>query len=471
MRPLDRKQTPDIRADGADEALKAATTSQRTDEKPSTSESRPKEVVDYIPIQNQAAAQKLLQKMSHPTQKHQQQRGQRYKGKGKDEEKPVFTLDEWERSKTGVNYPSGIEEASDEDLAWQLQNQFDLEDQVQMNRQKAAAENIKLKMFRFERDDGGEHGGARGRVESSHLQFSSSPLASPAWTLTIAAMERTLIQPIAAILISSAIALRAYKRRSLNFSGALAGFIVMAIHLAANFRYAAMLLVFFFSSSALTKRGASKKRAVDAEYKEGGQRNWIQVLSNSIIATVLVVTIWSLTGWEDSCLDAKQSTLIKALVGGLIGHYCCCNGDTWSSELGVLSDEEPRMITTFKQVPKGTNGAVTIAGLLAAAEAGGVIGLTYLVSGLIGAKCFHVKQLLIIPLSALAGLCGSLIDSLLGATVQYSGYCQVRKKVVGTQSPTVKKISGLDILDNNGVNLVSILLTTVLTSLVFTAIF
>lgn len=35
-----------------------------------------------------------------------------------------------------------------------------------------------------------------------------------------------------------------------------------------------MLLVFFFTSSKLTKVGAEKKRKSDAEYKEGGQRNW-----------------------------------------------------------------------------------------------------------------------------------------------------------------------------------------------------
>ncbi|KAL9270021.1 PGR-like protein, partial [Drosera capensis] len=272
------------------------------------------------------------------------------------------------------------------------------------------------------------------------------------------------------------IAIRAYRKKSLNLSGAVAGFVVMAIHLAANLRYGAMLLAFFFTSSALTKRGAERKREVDAEYKEGGQRNWIQVLSNSVIATILVATIWSLRGWEDSCLDSNESKLITALVGGIIGQYCCCNGDTWSSELGVLSDEQPRMITTFKVVRKGTNGAVTKTGLIAAAEAGAVIGLAYYLSGLlVGVECLFgeaaLKQLLIIPLSSLMGLCGSLIDSLLGATVQYSGYCQLRKKVVGKPAPTVKKISGLDILDNNGVNLASILLTTLLTSLIFLALF
>lgn len=74
----------------------------------------------------------------------------------------------------------------------------------------------------------------------------------------------------------------------------------------------------------------------------------IQVLSNSGVATVLVLAIWRLTGWEDKCLDSKESVLLTGLIGGVIGHYSCCNGDTWSSELGVLSDEQPILITTFK---------------------------------------------------------------------------------------------------------------------------
>lgn len=281
-------------------------------------------------------------------------------------------------------------------------------------------------------------------------------------------MEKFLIQPIVAVLISSLIAIRAYRKKSLNLSGAFAGFIVMTIHLSAGYRFGAMLIVFFFTSSKLTKVGEEKKQRVDADFKEGGQRDWIQVLSNSGISTLLVVIVWKLAGWKDKCLDSKESTLITSLIGGIIGHFCCCNGDTWSSELGVLSDAQPRLITTFKPVRKGTNGGVTKVGLLAAIAAGSVIGLAFVVGGFFTTKCTYdvaLKQLLVIPLSAVAGLCGSVIDSILGATLQFSGFCSVRNKVVGKPGPTVKKISGLSILDNNAVNLVSILLTTLLTSI------
>ncbi|KAI9126048.1 hypothetical protein K1719_003466 [Acacia pycnantha] len=278
-----------------------------------------------------------------------------------------------------------------------------------------------------------------------------------------------LLQPSIAVFLSFLIAFRAYRRKSLSLSGAISGFVVMAIHISVGYRFGAMILAFFFTSSKLTKIGEDKKRKVDPEFKEGGQRNWIQVLSNSSIATVLVIIVWKLTEGQDKCLNSKDSALITSLIGGIIGHYSCCNGDTWSSELGILSDDQPRLITTFKPVRRGTNGGVTKAGLLAATAAGSVIGLSFVLLGFLTTRCdFDValKQLLVIPISALAGLGGSVIDSLLGATLQFSGFCTVRNKIVGKPGPTVKRISGLSILDNNAVNFVSILLTSILTSII-----
>lgn len=55
----------------------------------------------------------------------------KHKGKEKREEPSTWTLDEWERRKAGAKPLIGYEHQNishDEELAWQLQNQFDLED-------------------------------------------------------------------------------------------------------------------------------------------------------------------------------------------------------------------------------------------------------------------------------------------------------------------------------------------------------
>ncbi|PSS15620.1 Tudor domain-containing protein [Actinidia chinensis var. chinensis] len=168
-RMINRFHNSDSMADGMDNNVKSATSTERTEEKPSSSEARPKEVVEAVPVQNQAAAQKLLQKMSQPNQDDRHFRGRRLRGKVKEEESSLFTLDEWERRKAGGNplvrdkLPNG---SRDEDLARQLQNQFDLEDlQVQKGPHDSQAQNLKMSMFNFQRDDAmaQDRGGFRGR--------------------------------------------------------------------------------------------------------------------------------------------------------------------------------------------------------------------------------------------------------------------------------------------------------------------
>jgi len=55
----------------------------------------------------------------------------------------------------------------------------------------------------------------------------------------------------------------------------------------------------------------------------------------------------------------------------------CCLGDTLASELGILSKSPPLLITTFKRVPPGTNGAMSVLGTTVSILGGGFIGLTF----------------------------------------------------------------------------------------------
>lgn len=285
----------------------------------------------------------------------------------------------------------------------------------------------------------------------------------------------SLLWTVVSLLIAAATAARALHHKSLSRSGAIAGFAVLSLSVLSGPRFGALILAFFLSSSKLTKYGSEVKSKVEAEnFKEGGQRDWLQVLVNSSIATALSLGIALYTNWEDKCLDSATSPLVTGLLGGILGHYACCNGDTWSSEVGILSTHQPRLITTMRPVHRGVNGAVTVSGLLAATAGGAVIGFVFALFGLLTARCdgtLAAKQWLALPLGALMGLFGSICDSLLGATVQFSGYCVVRKKVVEKPGPTVKRIAGQDFLDNNGVNFVSIFITTIASAAVCLYVF
>lgn len=81
-----------------------------------------------VPVQNQAAAQKLLHKMQEPINEGRYGRGGRHRSRGRgrdtEDEHPVFTLEEWEKR----NSRNATDTSRDEEMARQLQQQMDLED-------------------------------------------------------------------------------------------------------------------------------------------------------------------------------------------------------------------------------------------------------------------------------------------------------------------------------------------------------
>jgi uncharacterized membrane protein len=81
--------------------------------------------------------------------------------------------------------------------------------------------------------------------------------------------------------------------------------------------------------------------------------------------------------------------------------------------------------------------------------------------------CFQVPHTTwrILVLGLFGGLGGSVIDSLLGATLQYSGYNEELDKMVNHPGPGVQKVSGVNLLTNNMVNLSSATITSALTAL------
>eukprot|EP00195_Chlamydomonas_chlamydogama_P001436 CAMPEP_0202920566 /NCGR_PEP_ID=MMETSP1392-20130828/76920_1 /ASSEMBLY_ACC=CAM_ASM_000868 /TAXON_ID=225041 /ORGANISM="Chlamydomonas chlamydogama, Strain SAG 11-48b" /LENGTH=573 /DNA_ID=CAMNT_0049614069 /DNA_START=234 /DNA_END=1955 /DNA_ORIENTATION=+ len=271
-----------------------------------------------------------------------------------------------------------------------------------------------------------------------------------------------------------------YRRSSLSMSGALAAAFVGAATLGCSLRMGATLLAFFFSSSKLTQYKEELKEGLEEGSKKGGQRNWVQVFCNGGIPTILAIVYGVLAGCVDvplgnlPTLEPWRSQLTTLIMGGFLGYYACCCGDTWASELGPLSSDTPRLITTMRPVRRGTNGGVTLLGLSASIFGGMFIGLVFYVTALASPTLWifeqqqglALQQWKLIPLGLMAGLVGSVLDSVLGATLQYTGYNRVTGTISSKPGPDVTYISGMPFMSNSIVNLVSAAITAALTALV-----
>ncbi len=199
---------------------------------------------------------------------------------------------------------------------------------------------------------------------------------------------------------------------------------------------AAALLGFFISSSVLSKSFRARKAGVEEEYAKTGTRDLGQALANGGVAGLAAVLL-GVTGDERYAL---------AMLGALVA----ANADTWATELGVLSRSPPRLLTTLRPVAPGTSGAVSGVGLLAATAGATFVGLA---AALAGARWSLVPWLI------LAGVVGSLIDSLLGATVQDVRWCdtcgrETERRIHRCGRPT-RSHRGFSWLGNDTVNVVA----------------
>ncbi|XP_069375698.1 transmembrane protein 19 [Paralichthys olivaceus] len=282
-------------------------------------------------------------------------------------------------------------------------------------------------------------------------------------SLTISTYYGTL-QPVSpwrwlfSILVPLVVTVRALKRRSLDRSGALGALLVGFVLTMANYSFFSSLLAFFITSSKLTRWGGAQKKKIDAEYKEGGERNWLQVFCNGGVPTELALLYMIEVGPGEMPIDFGKQYSASWMCLSLVGALACSTGDTWASEVGpVLSKSQPRLITTWKEVPAGTNGGVTPVGLVASFLGGLAVGVAYFVTQLLTVSNLHQSdpQWPIMVYGGVAGLLGSLLDSFLGAHLQYSGFDSSIGKVVSYESATTRRICGKPILDNNAVNLFS----------------
>ena len=167
--------------------------------------------------------------------------------------------------------------------------------------------------------------------------------------------------------------------------------------------WAGALIAFFVTSAALTRwRAAEKLERTDGTLPRASERSATQVLANGGVF-VLLAFGWRYTGSERLGFAA-------------LGALAAASSDTWSTEIGTILGGTPRLITTWKAVEPGISGGVTAAGMGA-----GVAGALFI--ALAGAFAIPHHHTRLAIAASIGGFGGSVLDSLIGATIQVRRFC------------------------------------------------
>ncbi len=254
--------------------------------------------------------------------------------------------------------------------------------------------------------------------------------------------------------LAAAVAGGAWRRGVLTGDGALAAAATGdLVCVGGGWGWGSGMVAFFLSSSALSRLQQRRKDDLAAIWEKGSRRDAGQVLANGG-APVLAAL------WQGLFPGSVPSA-------AYFGALAASTADTWATEVGVLQNSPPRLITTLRRVPRGTSGGVTpvgslaslagalfMAGIAAAVRAGGnrgdgtgaaiaiggqaTGGLRSLASGeghlrdgdaaVAGVRTRRGRsaggsaRARLFAATLAGGIAGSVTDSLLGATVQ-AVYC------------------------------------------------
>jgi uncharacterized protein (TIGR00297 family) len=163
---------------------------------------------------------------------------------------------------------------------------------------------------------------------------------------------------------------------------------------------------------AATRTGRrQKERRGSAENRRG--RSASQIAANLGLAALVAsspVQSWLMDSlWLPH--HAATPSLLFALTVAALAEAAA---DTVSSEIGQVIGGRPRMITSFKAVDAGRNGAVSLAGSIAGVVAAAIVAWTGMWALGGGWGFFWV--------SSAGGVFGLFFDSLLGATLEERGW-------------------------------------------------
>jgi len=204
--------------------------------------------------------------------------------------------------------------------------------------------------------------------------------------------------------LNGAIGLAAYLARSVDVAGALSAVVIgTAITAGLGLAGLALMIAFFVLGTAATKLGYRRKAARGIAQEKGGARGWQNAWANGGIPAALAV------------LAGMAPLGLRDLLGiAYAASVATAAADTCSSEIGKAYGHRTFLITTLRPVPPGTEGAVSLEGTLAGLGGAAAVAAVAVATGLFGWRAAVVVTI--------AGLVGSLAESLLGTVAEKRGW-------------------------------------------------
>lgn len=245
-------------------------------------------------------------------------------------------------------------------------------------------------------------------------------------------------QFILGITFSAFIALISIRLKFLTVSGSLTTFILAGFLFGlGGIKWSVPILTFFILSSVLSKIRKKHNAEIELCFEKSGVRDHWQVLANGGLGFIWIIAY-----------TYTSNELFYLMNIASLAAVCA---DTWATEIGTYKKNITYNILNFHPVEQGRSGGVSVPGTF-----GSILGSTAIAfSGLAWTELGTFEYFLII---ISAGLFGSIVDSIIGATIQYQLKCNVCKKI------TERKIhcgvntdyhSGLVFVNNDLVNFFS----------------
>jgi uncharacterized protein (TIGR00297 family) len=225
--------------------------------------------------------------------------------------------------------------------------------------------------------------------------------AEPSMLLADDGLGRRIVLGLA---VNAAIAALAYFARSIDLPGALSAIAIGTVITAAlGLAGLALMIAFFVLGSAFTRLGYAKKAARGIAQERGGARGWRHAWANGGVPAFLAL----MAGFSAAPL---RDVLVLAYAAAV----ATAAADTCSSEVGKAYGRRTFLITTLRPVAPGTEGAISLEGTLGGLFGAAVVAALGAFLGLYGATAA--------VLVALAGLLGSLAESLVGTVAEKRGW-------------------------------------------------